>query len=52
MLKQVSEVCVNISLFAAPSYQVPTTELLPTGTVKEREMPPDTDVTDTLSSQN
>ena len=52
MLKQVSEVCVDINFYAAPSYQVPTAEPLPIGMVQEREMPPYTDVTDTLDFQN
>lgn len=52
MLKQVSEICVDINIYAAPSYQFPTVEPLPTGTVQQREMSPYMDVTDTLNFQN
>lgn len=52
MLKQVSEICVDINFYTAPSYQFPTVEPLPRGTVQEREMSPSMDVTDTLNFQN
>lgn len=46
MLKQVSETCVDINFYTAPSYQFPTVEPLPTGMVQDREMSPPMDVTD------
>lgn len=51
MLKQVSGVCTDTNFHAAPRYRVPAAELLPAGTVQEREMPPYTDIQTALTSQ-
>lgn len=51
MLKQVSRVCTDTIVYAAPRYSVPAAELLPAGMVREREMSPYTDVQTALTSQ-
>lgn len=44
MLKQVPGVCTHTNFYAAPRYSVPAVEVLPAGTVQEREIPPYMDV--------